>query len=78
MDDHTRALNLRNGIRKLCEPHPLGVALNALASASALGICLAGKDKRQETVELFRRYLENNLRIIDSANVLDNDKSRFQ
>lgn len=74
-NDHERALHLRNQIRKLCEPHPLGVALNALASASALGIALAGKDKRQETVELFRRFLENNLQIIDNANVLSNDRT---
>ena len=77
-NDHERALHLRNAIRKLCEPHPLGVALNELSSASALGIALAGKEKRQETMELFRRYLENNLQIIDNANVLTNDKSSLQ
>ena len=66
-NDHERALHLRNAIRKLCEPHPLGVALNALASASALGICLAGKKKRAATLELFRQYLENNMQIMDSA-----------
>ena len=66
-NDHERALHLRNAIRKLCEAHPLGVALNALASASALGICLAEKKERARTLELFRQYLENNIQIMDSA-----------